>query len=36
MTNLINFQQSYAASARFLTTISSLYSTLLNMAPPNG
>jgi flagellar hook-associated protein 1 FlgK len=34
MTNLINFQQSYAASARFLTTISSLYSTLLNMAPP--
>jgi flagellar hook-associated protein 1 FlgK len=35
MTNLINFQQSYAASARFLTTISSLYDTLLNMAPPN-
>jgi flagellar hook-associated protein 1 FlgK len=36
MTNLINFQQSYAASARFLSTISSLYSTLLNMAPPTG
>jgi flagellar hook-associated protein 1 FlgK len=36
MTNLINFQQSYAASARFLTTISSLYDTLLNMAPPTG
>jgi flagellar hook-associated protein 1 FlgK len=36
MTNLINYQQSYAASARFLTTISSLYSTLLNMAPPTG
>ncbi|MEI9998704.1 MAG: flagellar hook-associated protein FlgK [Verrucomicrobiota bacterium] len=36
MTNLINFQQSYAASARFVTTISSLYDTLLGMAPPNG
>ena len=35
MTNLINFQQSYAASARFLTTIDSLYQTLLNTAPPN-
>jgi flagellar hook-associated protein 1 FlgK len=34
MTNLINYQQSYAASARFLTTISSLYDTLLNTAPP--
>ncbi|HEX4140649.1 MAG TPA: flagellar hook-associated protein FlgK [Candidatus Methylacidiphilales bacterium] len=35
MTNLINFQQSYAASARFLSTISSLYDTLLSMAPPS-
>ena len=34
MTNLINYQQSYAASARFITTISSLYDTLLNTAPP--
>ena len=34
MTNLINYQQSYAASARFITTISSLYNTLLNTAPP--
>jgi flagellar hook-associated protein 1 FlgK len=34
MTNLINYQQSYAASARFLTTISSLYNTLLATAPP--
>jgi len=30
MTNLINFQQSYAASARFLSTIASMYDTLLN------
>jgi flagellar hook-associated protein 1 FlgK len=30
MTNLINFQQSYAASARFISTISSLYNTLVN------
>ena len=30
MTNLINFQQSYAASARFLNTIASMYDTLLN------
>jgi flagellar hook-associated protein 1 FlgK len=29
MTNLINFQQSYAASARFLSTIASMYDTLL-------
>jgi flagellar hook-associated protein 1 FlgK len=29
MTNLISFQQAYSASARFVTTISSLYSTLL-------
>jgi len=29
MTNLINFQQSYAASARFLNTIASMYNTLL-------
>ena len=35
MTNLINYQQSYAASARFLSTINSLYTTLLNTAPPN-
>jgi flagellar hook-associated protein 1 FlgK len=34
MTNLINFQQSYAASARFISTISSLYDTLLATAPP--
>ena len=34
MTNLINFQQSYAASARFLSTIDSLYQTLLSTAPP--
>ena len=31
MTNLINYQQAYAASARFITTISSLYSTLTNI-----
>jgi flagellar hook-associated protein 1 FlgK len=30
MTNLINFQQSYAASARFLNTIDQLYQTLLS------
>jgi flagellar hook-associated protein 1 FlgK len=29
MTNLINFQQSYDASARFLNTIASMYDTLL-------
>ena len=29
MTNLISFQQAYSASARFITTISSLYNTLL-------
>jgi flagellar hook-associated protein 1 FlgK len=29
MTNLISFQQSYSASARFITTISGLYNTLL-------
>jgi flagellar hook-associated protein 1 FlgK len=29
MTNLISFQQAYSASARFVTTIASLYSTLL-------
>jgi flagellar hook-associated protein 1 FlgK len=30
MTNLISFQQAYSASARFITTISSLYDTLVN------
>ncbi len=30
MTNLINFQQAYDASARFITTISNLYDTLVN------
>jgi flagellar hook-associated protein 1 FlgK len=29
MTNLISFQQAYSASARFITTISSMYSTLI-------
>jgi flagellar hook-associated protein 1 len=28
MTNLINFQQAYSASARFITTISSMFTTL--------
>jgi flagellar hook-associated protein 1 FlgK len=32
MTNLINFQQAYEASAHFITTISGLYSTLVNVA----
>jgi flagellar hook-associated protein 1 FlgK len=31
MTNLINFQNAYAASARFITTISGMYSTLANI-----
>jgi flagellar hook-associated protein 1 FlgK len=31
MTNLISFQQAYEASAHFITTISSLYSTLLSI-----
>jgi len=30
MTNLISFQQAYSASARFVTTISSIYDTLVN------
>ena len=30
MTNLISFQQAYSASARFITTISGLYNTLVN------
>jgi flagellar hook-associated protein 1 FlgK len=30
MTNLINFQQSYDASARFITIISNLFDTLIN------
>lgn len=30
MTNLISFQQAYSASARFISTISSLYDTLVN------
>ena len=30
MTNLISFQQAYSASARFITTISDLYDTLVN------
>jgi flagellar hook-associated protein 1 FlgK len=29
MTNLISFQQAYSASARFITTISSMYNTLV-------
>jgi flagellar hook-associated protein 1 FlgK len=32
MTNLINFQQAYDASAHFITTISGLMSTLINTA----
>jgi flagellar hook-associated protein 1 FlgK len=35
MTNLINFQQSYSASARFINTIAGLYSTLINAIPAN-
>lgn len=31
MTNLINFQNAYSASARFISTISSMYSTLNNI-----
>ena len=31
MTNLINFQNAYSASARFISTISSLYDTLSNI-----
>ena len=31
MTNLIKFQQAYSASARFISTISSMYSTLTNI-----
>lgn len=30
MTNLVNFQQAYAASARFITVISGLFDTLVN------
>jgi len=32
MTNLINFQNAYSASARFISTISSMYDTLNNIA----
>jgi flagellar hook-associated protein 1 len=35
MTNLINFQQAYSASARFITTISSMYSVLTNIPVGN-
>jgi len=35
MTNLINFQQAYSASARFITTLSSMYSTLTGIIPTN-
>jgi len=35
MTNLINFQQAYEASAHFVTTISGLYSTLMSTIPAN-
>jgi len=35
MTNLINFQQAYEASAHFITTISGLYSTLMSTIPSN-
>ena len=31
MTNLINFQQAYDASSRFITTISNLYTALMNI-----
>jgi len=31
MTNLINFQQAYEASAHFITTLSGLFSTLENL-----
>jgi len=33
MTNMINFQQAYSASARFITTISSMYTSLLASVP---
>ena len=33
MTNLISFQQAYEASARFITTVSGLFSTLENAFP---
>jgi len=35
MTNLINFQQAYEASAHFITTISGLYSALISTIPNN-
>jgi flagellar hook-associated protein 1 FlgK len=35
MTNLINFQQAYEASAHFITTISGLFSTLDSIIPTN-
>jgi len=35
MTNLINFQQAYEASAHFITTISGLFSTLESAFPTN-
>jgi flagellar hook-associated protein 1 FlgK len=35
MTNLINFQQAYSASARFITTISNMYSVLTNIPVTN-
>jgi flagellar hook-associated protein 1 len=35
MTNLINFQQAYSASARFITTISAMYSTLTSIPVSN-
>jgi flagellar hook-associated protein 1 FlgK len=33
MTNLINFQTAYSASARFINTIAGLYDTLISTAP---
>jgi flagellar hook-associated protein 1 FlgK len=36
MTNLINYQQAYAASARFVTTVSNLFNTLLSAYPASA
>ena len=33
MTNLVNYQQSYAASARFITTVDNMFSTLIAEIP---
>lgn len=34
--NLVRFQQAYAAAAKVIATLNSLYSTLLNMTSPGG